>query len=287
MPTYQNRKDAYEWDQLHEAAAMPLDRSYGRPRSSGGRALQALGGGPGDDGESQTGDMRPGLRNALADASGSEALRQLARRQPMKIDYKDGPANGPFGDRPEYYIPETMDPIANAETARQEARANFDVKEPMDAEAERRGIRNKAEGVDYGNKLAADRYWDPMTYSQREDESARKLELATAPAATAAGGKVDVAEVMKAIAAMQQPAKDAAGAGTALAGVGNATRSGVFGSDPNTNIASPPSADLLRQLIPGGQRLSPGEEAEISKGVQAGYSREEVIAHLRKLGRIK
>ncbi len=291
MPGYMSARDQEDWDSLHAAAAMPLDRSYGVPAGGGRgvRALQQLGGDGGPE-DVPAGTMRPGLKNALSDASGMEALRQLERRQPTKIDYHDGPANGAFGDRPEYYIPDTMDDDADAERGRQQARANFDVEEPMRSQSELRSLTNKAEGLDYTANLASRRYWDPYTHSMMVEQDQRKNDIVNGPAAIAANSRDYVANATNAsrenIASQQQPARDATAAGAVLSGVGSAGRGGAFGIDPATGMPQAPPPNLLERLLPQ-QKFDAGTESEIQRGVQAGYSRQEVVDHLKKIGRIK
>jgi hypothetical protein len=276
--------------------------------SPAGKALATVGRGGdagGDVGLGPAGGlfatMRPGLRNALADSFGEEQLRQLDRRKPTRIDYADGPADGGLGQRPEFYIPETMDPIANMETARQQARSNFMQDDELEGIRDTGARRREAEGEDYASSLAAKRYWDPMTYGMREDDMARKMRLATEPARIAADSRENVA-------ATTGGSKVAAAGATAngrtqqsfINSLDDMVQKGVFGFEkgPDGKVQgkqpSPEAQKFFSQFLTqagggagGGGGLDPAVEAEVQSWEQKGYSRDEILQHFKQIGKIK
>jgi hypothetical protein len=274
-----------------------------------GKALYAVGQGggagpqvPAGAGDDLFGAMRPSLRNTIADEYGSNLLRGLERRKPSRIEYADGPAAGAFGDRPEFYIPETDDPIAAMETARQQARRNFDVDEPMEAERHTGALRREAEGVDYGAELAGKRYWDPRTMSAREDAFRRSSFLATEPARLAGDARVE--QALSAERARVQAAGITAGGRNQqelIRSFDDMVRNGAFGLDAKGMPLQPPPAvanffqQFLGRTVGAAGQFSPEIEDQIARGLQAGLvtaagtpaTREDIIQHLRQSGKIQ
>jgi hypothetical protein len=253
--------------------------------------------------------------------------RDMARNQdefhnpnltPERIDYADGPANGAFGARPEFYIPRTMDPIANRERTRQAGDMTARQDEGLQQELQPlEDLRNAAtlrmkgraaqDTADYGAGLEAKRYWDPMTHSMIEESDQRKIRLATEPARIAANSREQVADITGDSRVDAARARVPDQLTQALGLVPKVAAAGGFGVDREGNRLAPPeniqrsTTDALSRMMSGAQggvqapRYSPDIEAEIQRGLSLGVAgpsgapatREEIAAHLRQLGRIK
>ena len=234
--------------------------------------------------------MRPGLRNALADAYGRDQLDSLERKRGSVVDL--GPGLGGETSRPFYVDPR----IADAETARGQFRSNAMLEDELTGMQETGAYRRKAEGDDYAADLAARRYWEPRSYSMREDDMQRKLRLATEPARIAADSREQVASTTGA--SRVSTAQATAGGrltGEAIKNYDDWVKSGAFGIDERTGMPKTPPpevANFMQNLLgrtagATSQPMSPDIEAEIDRGVRVGYSRDEIVAHLRQIGRIK
>lgn len=152
----------------------------------------------------------------------------------------------------------------------------------------------KAEGADYADDLEDQRYWTPRHQSRLADDYARKYALMTAPATIAGQSRENVATT-GAGAKMGEARTELQG--DSLSALAKLIGAGMFGTDPKTGdtIAPPPEAqaqimEALRRAMAGGQSetFNPGMEQEIAGAMEAsGASRQEVIAHFRKIGRIR
>lgn len=257
--------------------------------------------------------MRPGLRNAIVNAEGESRLRTLRGRDPMVFDREGSPdVPGIFGQpRQEFYIPDRDDPIAAAETARQQGRANAYLEEDLAGQIEPT-MAGRAEDIkDFQESRATRRFYDPQNFARGADEFSRRMRLATAPAQLAAGSRERVADItgqsrVDAVSARRPSAEE-----LALGAFPDMARGGGFGIDPATGMPMGAPADvqqgavdLIRRMLQGGggggagrsqgpgpggggQPLAPQDEALIKQGTDAGYSRDEVITFLRSQGRIR
>lgn len=258
------------------------------------------------------------------DARGSDLQyrRDMARNMdefhhpdlaPTKIDYLDGDADGGLGARPAYYDPRSMDPIANRERARQTRDQGARQEEglaqdlqPLEDMRNAATLRMKGRTLedvkDYGQSLQAKRYWDPMTHSAGEEEFGRKSFLATEPARVAGDARVEeaLAEERARVEAARLGRPDPTT--QALGLIPKVQAGGGFGVDGKGNAMPPPSnlqqgtVDALTRMMGGAQpKLAPEVEAEIQRGLSMGVAgpsgapatRDEIIAHLKALGRIK
>lgn len=258
--------------------------------------------------------MRPGLRNAIANAEGESRLRGLRRREPTVFQREGNPdVPGIFGQpREEFYNPELDDPIAAAETMRQQARSNAYLDEDLAAQIEPT-MSGRAEDLkDFQEHRATRRYYDPQNFGRMADEFSRKMRLATGPAQLAAGSRERVADItgQSRVAAVEagRPSSDE----LALQNFDDWSRSGGFGIDPRTGrpLGGPEdvqrgATEAMRRMLQGGggrasgpgpggrgggapqERFSPADESLIDLGVADGFQREEVIAYLRGKGRIR
>lgn len=278
---------------------MPQSQRYGGMSnffdSPAGRALYDTGNGGGNDlGVSAQGGlfatMRPGLRNAIADAYGSNMLNELERKRGSVVDL--GPGLGGETSRPFYVDPR----IADAELGRDQFRKNSMLEEEMTGVADTNRYRRAAEGEDYAAELGAKRYWDPSTYSMNADVDARKMRLATEPARIAAESRENVATTTGQ--SRVQTANATAGGRLgqeAIRSYDDWVKSGAFGIDERTGMPKepPPEVANFMQGLLGrsagatSRPLDAGLEAEIDRGVRSGYTREEVIQYLQSIGRIK
>lgn len=152
-----------------------------------------------------------------------------------------------------------------------------------------------AQSADAVAKAAADRYWDPMTHSMNDELYNRKFELGTTPAEIAAksrGYVADTAAGAKLGEANIEAPSDAIAALAKLIGAGG------YGTNPKTGdkTPAPPAvqnqiASMLQRVLSGGgdqTTFDPAMEKEIAGAMQAtGSSRQEVIDHFKKIGRIR
>jgi len=267
-------------------------------------ALAALGGDGGDVGLGPGGGMfatmRPGLRNALSDAAGEQALSDLEDRQPT-VFHRPGSSVLPgFLGQPmdEVYDPDTDAPIAAAERDRQRAARGVDydnslhdVYDPLEAQREQRL-------KDIGAAGDLSRYWEPSEQARQTQEFGRKYDLTTDPARIAAGNRLDVANVAGGAKV------EAAQAGRAMPNFAQLFKSiaDTYPKDPRTGEAQlPPQIQTLRDAlanfagqgvnpppapapaVPSGPPLTPGQmQILTSKLLDEGYSADEIRAYLRQ-----
>lgn len=279
----------------------PAGRALTQVAQGGDRERNTFGEGQFENGLFAT--MRPGLRNAIADKRGEQLLRELESDTPFVTDIGPG-----FDGAPRSFY---VDPkVARQEDSRQRTFRTMMQADELDdllAPGQNRRAADQARAVgmagqdveDYGNKLAAERYWDPMTHSMGEEADARKIRLATEPARIADESRRAVqgmkGESAEEVAQIRQLA--------ALLGVlPKVAAGGGFGVGPDGKPLGPPKAvsDAAGNALQSGlgapaQRFDPQTEAEIQRGLDMGAigpsgqpaTRDEIIAHLKKLGRIR
>jgi len=272
--------------------------------------------------------MRSGLRSALANAEGEARLRTLRRGEPTVFEREGSPdVPGVFGQpRQEFYIPDRDDPIAAAETARQQGRANAYLEEDLAAQIEPT-MAGRAEDIrDFQESRATRRYYDPQNFARGADEFARKFRLATAPAQLAAGSRERVADITGQSRIGAVEARRPSPEELALENFPDMARGGGFGIDPRTGrpMGAPEdvqrdAVDLIRRMLQGGgvtggrgggagpgggggvapggppgASYSPDDEALIAQGTAAvdpdtgqPFTRAQVIEYLRSKGMIR
>jgi hypothetical protein len=232
---------------------------------------------------------------AVADDEESKAQQGRDQARNRRIDY--------WGDRGTASW-EEPDYEGDALKARQQASADIGTSALRDrgqiegeqaAQFEPGAYTRKATGALESLRAEDVNYWDPRHQSRVADEYGRKLELATAPAATAASGRVNVAEIQANVQRLVAQGKLGPEVLTALARM---TDAGVYGSDQyGTGLPPQPgkmnptqqaSIDAVQRMMSGaqGQQYSAEQEAMIKLGVDGGNTREATIAHLQALGRL-
>lgn len=242
------------------------------------------------------GFMRPSLRNALADATGEAALLELESEAPFLVEDPGSPdMPGVFGQpRTRVINPrETLPPHLQQMRAEDQFRRGYGVETELGAERERSSLHNQAEADDYSAGLAARRYWDPYTQSMLADEHGRKMALATEPARLAASSRENVASTTAAgrVGTAQATASGRLGQ-EAIRSYDDWIAKGAFGFDDRGYPLPPPPEveNFMRRFLgqsTGQPSFTPEQEALIQQGVNDGHSREEVVAYLRSIGRLK
>ena len=275
----------------------------------GGRERDVYGEGQFENGLFAT--MRPGLRNAVADKRGEQLLRELEADEPWVSHDPGNPemesTMGAFAKPRDFYV----DPrVARKEADRQsrfmEAMQVDDLEgllapgQTSRAVAQAKAVGKAGQEVeDYGHELEAKRYWDPMTHSMGEESDARKIRLATEPANIAARSRENVQDMKgdsaSEVAQIRQLAQMLGVLPKVAAGGGFGVDSEGKPLPPPKSVSDNATGQFNRALGAPAQKLPPEVEAEIQRGLSMGAvgptgqpaTREEIIAHLQKLGRIR